>query len=65
MVKARTALSITQEAAAERSGLSLRFYQDMEAGKKSPSIITLVALARSLKCDYNTLFAGCDGLERR
>lgn len=41
----RGLLNLTQEQAAERVGVSMRYYQDLEAGKKWPSPTTLEKIA--------------------
>jgi transcriptional regulator with XRE-family HTH domain len=46
--EARGALHITQEDAAERSGISLEFYARMERGGTLPSTPTLLSLADGL-----------------
>ena len=44
----RKGLSLTQEDLATLSGLSTRFLQDLEAGKKQASVVTIFKLAKAL-----------------
>ncbi|HEY8966248.1 MAG TPA: helix-turn-helix transcriptional regulator [Candidatus Methylacidiphilales bacterium] len=60
LVKIRTRLKWTQAQAAERSGVSFRFYQDMEAGISAPSLPTLASLVRGMRTDFGRLLDGCD-----
>jgi transcriptional regulator with XRE-family HTH domain len=60
LVKIRTRQKLTQSEAAERVGVSFRFYQDMEAGISAPSLPTLVKLARGMKTDFARMLEGCD-----
>lgn len=54
----RMAMGLTQEKLAEKSDISLRYVQQLEAGQRNPSIATLVNLRRALSCDFNDLFKG-------
>jgi len=45
LAECRLVAKLTQEKAAELAGITLRFYQDLEAGKKAPSYLTLRRLA--------------------
>jgi len=45
LAQCRVGADLTQEKAAELAGITLRFYQDLEAGKKAPSYLTLRQLA--------------------
>lgn len=51
---------LTQEALAEKVGVSARYIQNVEAGENFPSLPTLVRLRAALHCDWNQLFAGCE-----
>jgi transcriptional regulator with XRE-family HTH domain len=51
---------LTQEAVAEKMGVSARYIQSVEAGEYFPSLPTLARLRAVLRCDWNDLFAGCD-----
>lgn len=53
----RDARSLTQEALAERSDLSVDAIRRIERGGFSPSLNTLAALARGLDVSLATLFA--------
>lgn len=44
----RTALSLTQEQLGEAAGITYRYLQDIEGGRKNLTIDTLVKLARAL-----------------
>jgi transcriptional regulator with XRE-family HTH domain len=54
----RNRAGLTQERLAEKSDLSLRYVQEIEAGEKSPSVESLSRLRRSLACTWNDLFRG-------
>ncbi|MEI8122578.1 MAG: helix-turn-helix transcriptional regulator [bacterium] len=56
----RIGAGITQEQAAERSGLSSRYWQSIEAGEYFPPIATLVRIKAMLDCSWEALFDGCD-----
>lgn len=60
MVALRVRRDLTQEALAEKVGVSARYIQNIEAGEYFPSLPTLVRLRAALRCDWNELFAGCD-----
>ena len=62
LVKIRNKQKLTQAVAAERIGVSFRFYQDMEAGISAPSLPTLVKLVRGMKTDFAKLLEGCDAV---
>jgi len=48
---------LTQEELAEKTGVSSRYMQSIEAGEYFPSLPTLIRLRSQLKCDWNNLFA--------
>ena len=52
--------NLTQEKLAEKTGVSARYIQSVEAGEYFPSLPTLARLRAALRCDWNELFAGCD-----
>ncbi len=52
---ARKALSITQEDAAERIGISLEFYGRIERGGTLPSVPTLARMAEALRTSADSL----------
>jgi transcriptional regulator with XRE-family HTH domain len=56
----RIGAGITQEQAAERSGLSARYWQSIEAGEYFPSVATLARIKAMLDCSWEALFEGCD-----
>ena len=63
LVKVRTGLGMTQEKAAEKAGISFRFFQDLEAGISAPSLPTLTRLVRAFDCDFTDLLKGCEAVE--
>lgn len=56
----RARRKLTQEALAEKVGVSARYIQNVEAGENFPSLPTLARLRAVLRCDWNELFAGCE-----
>ena len=54
----RVNAGLTQERLAEKSEISLRYLQQLEAGQRNPSIPTLVQLHRPLSCSYDDIFRG-------
>ena len=50
---------LTQEKAAERIGISLKYYQALEAGTKAPAFVTLCRLRRTMDATWDELLAGC------
>lgn len=56
----RARRGLTQEALAEKVGVSARYIQNVEAGENFPSLPTLARLRVTLRCDWNELFAGCE-----
>ena len=54
----RLGAELTQERLAEKSDISLRYLQQLEAGQRNPSIPTLVRLHRALSCRYDDIFKG-------
>jgi transcriptional regulator with XRE-family HTH domain len=53
--RARKALELTQEDAAERIGVSVEFYARIERGNSLPSVPTFVRIARALGVSADTL----------
>jgi transcriptional regulator with XRE-family HTH domain len=49
-----------QEQLAEKTGVSTRYIQSLEAGEYFPSLPTLVRIRAILRCDWNDFFAGCE-----
>jgi transcriptional regulator with XRE-family HTH domain len=45
----RTALNMTQEQLAERSGFSQQYLSDLERGRRNPTVVTLYELAQALE----------------
>ena len=58
MAKRRKALGLTQEAAAERSGLSHQFYACLERGAKGPSAESIQKICRGLDTSADYLILG-------
>lgn len=56
----RVRRGLTQEALAEKVGVSARYIQNVEAGENFPSLPALARLRAALRCDWNDLFAGCE-----
>jgi transcriptional regulator with XRE-family HTH domain len=56
VVRLRSEAGLTQEQLAEKTGISSRYLQSIEAGKRWPSLGVLVQLRRSLGCDWRELF---------
>jgi transcriptional regulator with XRE-family HTH domain len=50
--------NLTQEKMAEKADITLRYLQWLEAGKRNPSISTLVRLQKVLGCTFDELFRG-------
>jgi len=44
----RDAAGLTQEALAERAGMSQQYISDLERGKRNPTVVTLYELAQAL-----------------
>lgn len=53
----RSASGLSQDRLASKAGISTRYYQDIEAAVKQPSIEIVFKLARALECDYTVLLA--------
>lgn len=51
---------MTQEALAEKTGVSVRYVQSVEAGEYFPSLPTLIRLRAALRCGWDDLFDRCD-----
>lgn len=46
---------LSQDKLASKADISTRYYQDIEAGNKQPSIDTLFKLAKALDVDFSVL----------
>lgn len=51
---------LTQEQLAEKTGVSARYIQSLEAGEYFPSLPKLVKLKSVLRCDWAEIFDGCE-----
>ena len=49
LAECRVGAGLTQERTSELASINLRFYQDLEAGKKAPSYLTLRRLAAAYR----------------
>jgi transcriptional regulator with XRE-family HTH domain len=49
---------MTQEKAAERIGISLKYYQALEGGAKAPAFTTLCRLRRTMDASWDDLLRG-------
>ena len=58
LVKLRNAADLTQEQLAERSEISLRYLQSLEAGQKLASIGVVGRLRAGLGCTWDDLLKG-------
>lgn len=56
LAKLRNQAELTQEVLAEKAGISLRYVQFLEAGKKLASIQTARQIKHALNCSWNELF---------
>jgi len=56
--KLRNAAALTQEKLAEKSDLSRRYIQEIESGKKTPTILVLARLRKAFGCGWDDLLAG-------
>lgn len=52
----------TQEKLAEKSGISYRYYQSLEAGVYNPTLTTLLRLKKALGCSWDDLLQGAEKL---
>ena len=55
----RAARHLTQEALAEKCGISARYVQSLEAGEYFPALPTLVGLRKALRASWEEIFDGC------
>jgi transcriptional regulator with XRE-family HTH domain len=51
---------LTQEQLAEKTGVSARYIQSLEAGEYFPSLPKLVKLKSVLRCGWAEIFDGCE-----
>lgn len=60
VIRLRNEAGLTQEKVAEKVGISWRYFQSIEAGKRWPSIVVLVRLKDALSSDWAAMFDGLD-----
>ena len=56
-MRIRYATGMSQEYFSEKVDISPRYLQSIEGGRRWPSIIVLIRIQKSLKCDWNDLFS--------
>ena len=56
----RTNAGLSQEALAERAGISVRYLQLVESGRFGVSLAVLLRLRRALGCSWNKLLEGME-----
>jgi transcriptional regulator with XRE-family HTH domain len=49
---------MTQEELAQASGLHANYIGDLERGERNPTLLTVLALARGLRCKLSELVRG-------
>ena len=59
IARLRNNAGLTQEQLAEKTGISARYVQDLEAGIYTPTVFIAAALKRSLNCTWEDLLKGC------
>lgn len=62
IVALRGKRKLTQEQLAEKTGVSVRYVQSLEAGEYFPSLPKLVKLKLALRCSWAEIFDGCEKL---
>jgi len=55
----RQGMNLTQEALAEKVGISVRYTQSIEAGEYWPALPTLLKLRKALGATWEELFRDC------
>jgi len=53
----RSDRNMSQEQLASEAGISVRYYQHIEAATKTPSVKTVFKIAKALDTDYNALLS--------
>ena len=56
----RNRLKLTQEAVAEKAGMSTRYIQNLEAGDNFPALQILIRLKTVLGCSWDAMFDRCE-----
>lgn len=52
----RARVGLTQQEAAEKAGLSVQHWSDLECGRSNPTVATLIGMARALGVELNAFF---------
>lgn len=60
ITRLRLSKGLTQEALAEKVGISARYVQSLEAGEYFPALLTLIKLRSALSAEWKDVFARCD-----
>ena len=60
ITRLRRSKGLTQEALAEKVGISARYVQSVEAGEYFPALPTLIKLRNALSAKWDDMFARCD-----
>jgi transcriptional regulator with XRE-family HTH domain len=56
----RTAAGLTQEDLAEKSEISVRYLQFLEAGRYVPTVVVAGRIRKGLRCSWDELMKGID-----
>jgi transcriptional regulator with XRE-family HTH domain len=56
----RHTLSLTQEQLAERIDFHVNYVGGIERAERNPSLTSLIALAKGLRCSLNEILPNCD-----
>jgi len=59
MKRLRVGLELTQERAAEKAGISLKYWQALEAGSKAPTFSTLCRIRKVISASWEQLCKDC------
>ncbi len=58
LLRLRKARGLSQVALAEKAGVNRRYYQDLEASVRTPTVMVASKLRKALRCDWNELLKG-------
>lgn len=56
----RAAAGLTQEKLIEKADISRTFLQNIEAGKKNPTINVITRIKKALKCSWSEILKGIE-----